>query len=281
MENINWSEIYSNPIKAKEIGHEVISKVLKTNSVCTHNGVYHTDDVFATALLIIVCGEQELEVIRTREPQIDIFTFDVGGGEFDHHQCDEYRDGENKNSIFASLGKLWCTVGRTIDGLREEAWKEIDKEFVAPIDLTDNTGIMNPVNYFINSTRTNRIDDKAFEAAVEVAVSILNSIIQSGLKKSKELDEFEAEIEKSKSENSNVIELSRHYNVSKDAYIRYNIAWIMYPNRGCYNIQAVGKELLPENKRGLSANGDIVFTHKGGWLGSAKSKEAALKLLEE
>lgn len=280
---INWGEVYNNPTMAKEIGHKVVSRVMKNLGVVkTHDGVFHADEVFCTALLRYVTG-LEIAVIRSRETEnCEFFIYDVGGGDFDHHQCDEFR--QDETGIFASFGKLWCTLGRTIKGLREEAWKEIDALFVEAIDFTDNTGIMNPVNYFINSFRTvEGIDGEAFDKAVEIAYSMLSSIIQAGLIKSKELDDFEAEIEKSKRENSNsnVIELSRHYNVSRDAYIKYNIAWIMYPNRGCYNIQAVGKELLPENKRGLSATGDIVFTHKGGWLGSAKSKEAALKLLEE
>lgn len=156
---MNWNEIYNNSGLAKEIGQEVISRVNKNKVICTHDGVYHADEVFCTALLFWFVND--LKVIRTRKiDENDVFTFDVGGGDFDHHQCDEYREGGE--GIFASFGKLWCTVGRTIKGLREEAWREIDDNFVKSIDLTDNTGQMNPVNYFINSTRVYGVNDDSF-----------------------------------------------------------------------------------------------------------------------
>lgn len=275
--NWNWSEIYNNSELAKEIGHEVISSVNKNRVVCTHNGVYHADEVFCTALLLWFISD--LKVIRTRKNETDVFTFDVGGGDFDHHHCDEYRN-EGGEGIFASFGKLWCTVGRTIEGLREEAWKEIDDNFVKFIDLTDNTGQMNPVNYFINSTRRNGVDDNSFWAAVAIAKEMLMSIIQSGIERSRELDLFKAEVRAAEVRNG-ILELSKHYNVGRDIYKNLGINWILFPDLGgrTVTIQAVGNELLPSEKRGLTASGDIIFTHKGGWLGKARSKEVALGLL--
>lgn len=275
---INWSEVYSNSNLAKEIGHEVISRVLNEGKVYTHDGVYHADDVFCTALLNYVAGN--IKVIRTRKIGDNGFTYDVGGGDFDHHQCDEFRTGEE--GIFASFGKLWCTVGRTIKGLREEAWKEIDDNFVRVIDLTDNTGQMNPVNYFINSTRVYGVNDGSFWDAVETAYIMLSSMIQSGIKKSRELDSFEAEVTAAEVRNG-VLELSKHYNVGRDIYKNLGISWILFPDldRSTMTIQAVGDELLPPEKRGLAADGDIIFTHKGGWLGKTKSREAALGLLSK
>lgn len=274
MEKIQWGEVYSNPNLAKEIGQKVISIVNNKKVVYTHNGVFHSDEVFCTALLKYICGD--FKVIRTRQLPEEGFVYDVGGGDFDHHQSDEYR--LNDDGIFAAFGKLWCTVGRTIEGLREEAWEEIDRSFVSVIDLTDNTGVMNPVNYYINSLRVEGINDTVFEKAVEVAYNMLTSIIQAGLEKSKELDEFEAEV-KSASKDSKILELSRFYQISRDVYSTLPYSWIIYPAGEEYTIQAVGKELMPEDKRGLGPNGDIIFTHKGGWIGKAKSREAALSLI--
>ena len=278
---IIWSEVYNNSPLAKEIGQEVISKVLEKGKVYTHDGVYHADEVFSTALLKVVIGDIAFDVIRTRDLSKDYFTFDVGGGEFDHHQCDEYRNGAD--GIFASFGKLWCTVGRTIEGLREEAWREIDEAFVKPIDLTDNTGVMNPVNFYINATKANGgVGDENFNAAVDMAYKMLLSIIQAGIKRSEELDSFEAEVEAAEIKEG-ILVLSKHYNVGKEAYKKYGVSWVIFPDLGGINmnIQAVGDEKLPESKRGLGKGGDIIFTHKGGWLGKAKSISAALSLLEE
>lgn len=217
------------------------------------------------------------EFIRTRNLEHPYFTFDVGGGDFDHHQCDEYRDGEKKG-IFASFGKLWCTVGRTL-GLREEIWKEIDEQFVRAIDLTDNTGVMNPVNYMINSTKRHGLEE-GFIIARSMANEILIEIIESGLQKSKELDSFYKEVESRKS-NSSVLELSHHYVVNKEVYKSMGIDWIIFPDvkPGLFTIQAVGKKLLPPDLRGKSNEGNIVFTHKGGWVGKTKSRESARALV--
>lgn len=277
MEKMNWSEIYSNSELAKEIGHEVISKVKNSKEVCTHDGVYHADDVFCTALLSWFISD--LKVIRTRKlEENDVFTFDVGGGDFDHHHCDEFR--QWNNGVFASFGKLWCTVGRTIPGLREEAWKEIDDSFVRVIDHTDNTGQMNPVNYFINSTRVNGVDDHSFWAAVYIAHAMLVSIIQSGIERSRELDLFEIEMNAANIEDG-ILELSKHYNVGKDVYKKLGIDWVLFPDLDgkSITVQAVGDKVLPIERRGLGAEGDIIFTHKGGWLAKVRSRKAALKLL--
>jgi uncharacterized UPF0160 family protein len=279
--NFNWSEIYSNSTMAKEIGQEVVSRVIKNLGVVkTHDGVFHADEIFCTALLKYVTG-LEIAVIRSRniEKDCEFFTYDVGGGEFDHHQCDEFRyDG---TGIFSSFGKLWCTVGRTIEGLREEAWKEIDKSFVEIVDLTDNTGEMNPVNYFINSFRTvEGIGNDAFDKAVEIAYSMLSSIIQAGLVKSKELDDFEAEVRSAQNKDG-VLELSKFYTINREVFKKLSYDWIIYPAMGSYTIQAVSDKLIPENKRGLGPQGEIIFTHKGGWIGKAKTRDAALSLIEQ
>jgi uncharacterized UPF0160 family protein len=270
----NWSKVYNNAELGKQIGMQVLGKLREDGFAYTHDGVYHADDIFCMALIEYALGY--FKFIRTRDLEHSYFTFDVGGGDFDHHQCDEYRDGEKKG-IFASFGKLWCTVGRTL-GLREEVWKEIDELFVQPIDLTDNTGVMNPVNYMINSTKRHGLGE-GFIVARSMAEEILIEIIESGLQKSKQLDDFYKEVERSGS--SPVLELSRHYVVNKEVYQSMGIDWIIFPDviRGLFTVQAVGKKLLPEDLRGKSNEGDIVFTHKGGWVGKTQSIESARALV--
>lgn len=116
--------------------------------------------------------------------------------------------------------------------------------------------------------------------AVETAYTMLVSIIQSGIERSKELDLFEAEVKAAEVRNG-ILELSKHYNVGRDIYKSLGINWILFPDLDgrAITIQAVGNELLPSEKRGLTSSGDIIFTHKGGWLGKTKNKEAALGLL--
>lgn len=277
-EKINWAEVYISSEKGKKLGMEIVKKIKEDGFAYTHDGVYHADDLFCMALIGYALGnEYNFEFIRTRNIEHPYFTFDVGGGDFDHHQCDEYRDGEKKG-IFASFGKLWCTVGRTL-GLREEVWKEIDEQFVQAIDLTDNTGVMNPVNYMINSTKRHGLKEGLIVARSMVN-EILLEIIESGVQKSKELDSFYKEVE-SRESNSSVLVLSRHYVVNKGIYQSMGIDWIIFPDvmPGLFTIQAVGKKLLPEDLRGKSNEGDIIFTHKGGWVGKTKGIESARDLV--
>lgn len=115
MEKINWAEVYTSAEKGKNLGMEIIKRIKEDGFAYTHDGVYHADDLFCMALIEYTLGEDmyNFEFIRTRNLKYPYFTFDVGGGNFDHHQCDEYRDGEKKG-IFASFGKLWCTMGRIL-----------------------------------------------------------------------------------------------------------------------------------------------------------------------
>ena len=63
----------------------------------THNGSFHSDDIFAAATLIIYLEKrgEKYEIIRTRDQEIiktGDYVFDVGGvydeatNRFDHHQ---------------------------------------------------------------------------------------------------------------------------------------------------------------------------------------------------
>lgn len=109
----------------------------------THSGTFHADDVFAYAVLAIVFPNHEL--IRSRDKEDwakgDI-VFDVGGGEFDHHNVDKvYRE----NGIpYASFGLVWKAFGARClkvsfsDVQKEEIVKQVDEEFIQAIDAFDN-----------------------------------------------------------------------------------------------------------------------------------------------
>lgn len=109
----------------------------------THNGSFHADDVFAYAILSTVFTNHELIRSRNKEDwgKGDI-VFDVGGGEFDHHNVDKiYRD----NGIpYASFGLVWKQFGKQYLGQSFDASdldtviELVDKEFVQAVDALDN-----------------------------------------------------------------------------------------------------------------------------------------------
>lgn len=111
--------------------------------IVTHNGKFHTDDVFSVAAL--KCIYDDVEVIRTRDEDLvksaDI-VLDVGGlndagiKRFDHPQPGGA--GLRQNGIpYASFGLIWKEFGTTICKDAKIA-DQIDERLVQPIDANDN-----------------------------------------------------------------------------------------------------------------------------------------------
>ena len=73
----------------------------------THGGIFHADDVFTTALLKILNPEFTWERGFEVPEDFDGIVYDIGFGEFDHHQADSqvypifhFRFHGDKNTAF-------------------------------------------------------------------------------------------------------------------------------------------------------------------------------------
>ena len=69
--------------------NELLKKIrLKDASAFTHSGKFHADDVFSAALLLYL--NPEIMITRgNRVPEdFDGIVFDIGRGQYDHHQKD-------------------------------------------------------------------------------------------------------------------------------------------------------------------------------------------------
>mgnify|MGYP002574713306 FL=1 len=105
----------------------------------THGGKFHADDVFSAALLLHF--NPQLTIQRGNRVPEDFagIVFDIGRGEYDHHQKDS-RIRENQVP-YAAFGLLWEALGTEI--LSPEMAARFDEKFVQPLDLNDNTGEKN------------------------------------------------------------------------------------------------------------------------------------------
>ena len=105
----------------------------------THAGKFHADDVFATALLMIV--RPDIKVTRgfVVPDGFDGIVYDVGCGMFDHHQ--EPRESRPNGVPYAAFGLLWRVLGAQLVGAHQA--RLLDENFVQPLDLNDNTGEQN------------------------------------------------------------------------------------------------------------------------------------------
>ena len=177
-----------------------------TKKLVTHDGSFHTDDVFACATLSMILDKegQKFEVIRTRDEKIiknADYVFDVGGiydekmNRFDHHQiggAGKRACGNNMYIDYASIGLVWKKFGTVLTG-SERAAEMIDRKLAAPIDALDNgqSLVENKCDispYYIQDLffsirptwkETDRDEDAAFLECVELAKKILSrEIIQ-------------------------------------------------------------------------------------------------------
>lgn len=104
--------------------------------VYTHGGKFHADDVFATALLQMLRPDITVRRVMKLPEGFDGFAYDIGWGEFDHHQADAP---VRENGVpYAAFGLLWREYGASLLGETEAA--RLDERFIQPIDLDDNTG---------------------------------------------------------------------------------------------------------------------------------------------
>ncbi len=106
----------------------------------THNGAFHTDDIFAAAALSMMFEKdgENYEIIRSRDEEViktGDYVFDVGGiydentNRFDHHQVGGA--GKGPFSIeYSSLGLVWKKFGEKISGSKKAATAKAKRTYI-------------------------------------------------------------------------------------------------------------------------------------------------------
>ena len=133
-------------IKNKYKNIELTDSIEKAKFI-THSGKFHVDDVISTIFLSKIFDK----IVLIRIPSIDNkniadkIVYDIGGGEFDHHQ--KNRNGQRDNGIYySSIGLLWRKYGKEylktlmVNNV-EKTFKYIDEELIQYIDAADNMQI--------------------------------------------------------------------------------------------------------------------------------------------
>ena len=256
----------------------------------THSGKFHADDVFSSALLLYL--NPEITITRgSKVPEdYDGIVFDIGRGEYDHHQKDS-RIREN-GVPYAAFGLLWEQLGAGILG--EELAQTFDEAFVQPLDNNDNTGEKNELATLIGNFNPTwdaaGSSDDAFFRAVGVAGMILENKFERYLgneRADKRIEEVLEAQQKAleageKPEDEAKILVLPEFIPCQKRLSETDIAFVIFPsNRGGYCIQPQKKEysmnykcsfpsewLGLENEElqevtGLKTAG---FCHKGGFL---------------
>lgn len=154
----------------------------------THCGIFHSDDVFAAALLKTI--NPDIQIYRVnhipdnmKNGDADTIVFDIGGGKYDHHTKDtqEFRDSVKGKFPYASFGKVFRDYFSLIDD-NPDVFKIVDKNLVIGIDGHDCGALDRPnelamaINSFNPTTdefQSPEDINKAFIEAVKIAQIIL------------------------------------------------------------------------------------------------------------
>ncbi len=286
-------------------------------TIATHDGSFHTDDVFAVAALSIFL-KGRMKIIRTRDPKKIAkadYVVDVGNvhdskiNRFDHHQ--EGGGGQRANGVsYAAFGLVWKHYGEKIGGTKKAA-EIIENRLVLPIDAHDNgegklaemlpgvfpytiNEIVDALNLTSDETKKNRkVVDEAFLKSVAIAKELLvREIKWIGARLEAEAVLKQSFIE-AKDKRIIVVEGSVPVEEYFSSYPEPLFIVYQYSD-GDWAARAVrqaprlfeSRKLFPESWAGkrdkelaeITGAPDAVFCHNKRFMVIAKSKEGALKL---
>lgn len=290
-----------------------IKKTFK--KVGTHSGKFHADEVMATAILMELF---DLEVIRTRDEkrlaELEI-VYDVGGGEFDHHNVDKkLRD---SGTPYAACGLIWNKYGRAViktwDELLspeevESVFYHVDRVLIEGIDAVDNgikTGetIINTMSFsniisgFNPPWDSDKNFDEAFHHAVNFASSVLHNTLEQRMSVLRAKDQVVEAYNRRENPHLLVMDTFCPWGyVLKQVDKKKEVLYVIYPGREGYSISTVRKESgsmearkdLPKEWAGkreeelsrIVGVPDAVFCHPARFIAAARSLESIMKMAE-
>ncbi len=287
--------------------------------IATHDGMFHSDDVFAVAILLLALDSAPVitHIVRTRDEDVirkADFVADVGGvydaekNRFDHHQVGGA--GKRGNGVpFAAFGLVWKKFGKEVSG-NEEIAGSIDVSLVSAIDSHDSgvdifTKIFPEISpYLVQDVIQNyrptwqepleSVDEKFLEAVAFAKKTLERQIITARATiAAKDL------VEKAylNAPDKRIVSLDGFYPSEKTLSAFSEPLFSVSPRPdGLWNVRAIrsdsstfkNRKDLPENWAGkrdaelaeITGVSDAVFCHNGRFMAVAKSKEGAIKLAE-
>lgn len=234
-----------------------LTKQYNMANFVTHSGTFHVDDVVSTIFLSKIF--EEINLIRVSSMNNrntnNKLVFDIGLGEFDHHQ--KNRNGKRENGIYySSIGLLWKKYGkeylkkikaRNID----KVYEYMDKELIQYIDATDNM----QMEYLKSKTspdfvklcnpewNENITEEEGFIHALKLADEFWNIYIKHAIA---EVEAIEIIIKKTNETNENyaIFDKELPYRKAIDLLKNKNIKYLIFKSkRECYDIRIIDKKI--------------------------------------
>ena len=285
-------------------------------TVCTHGGIFHADEVFATLIMDKLSTGNTYVIRAFKVPENlnpNAVVYDIGHGKYDHHQPGG--NGCRENGVpYSSVGLIWRDFGmEVVKNTPNPAlvWELIDVNLIQEIDAIDN-GVLPKVNYPAMAMSINRMiglfnpnwDDKeyaddAFIRAVEFAEIVFNRVLRNAISTARASCIVENAIDKSTGHIMVLDEFVPWQNGifgSKNPKAK-DIQFIVFPSlRGGFNWQCVPdkpggfgqRKPTPKEWWGLAGEElqkvteveTATFCHPNGFIGGAQTKEDAIRIAE-
>lgn len=178
---------------ADEIEYAPGTKQFTESVAYTHSGVFHADDVFASAFLRILNPSVEVKRVP-RVPDENVFAFDIGNGRYDHHQsegCFGFADLDGDEFLWTwSMGSAFSLIlWDYAEGLEPGLFRYLYNTYARAIQEHDNGVSRDTLAAAIASMNPNwdseENTDEAFGKAVEMAEMLLKTAIESFRSKKK------------------------------------------------------------------------------------------------
>ncbi len=268
--------------------------IMKVKKAFTHNGVFHADDVFSSALLLLLNPAIRIERGSAVPGHYDGIVFDIGAGQFDHHQAGRRIRG---NGIpYAAFGLLWEAYGCLV--LEDEDARQFDENFIQPLDESDNTGKYHVLAQCVSgwNPQWNELDVDETER-FEGAVAWARQLLEAKFRTIRAQREAFVQVRIWMQGQSGFILWLHKAMPWKEAVRGTEFLYVCYPSvRGGYVIQAVPKDdnelklkkpfptewcgKTPEELRTLTGIETFSFCHNSGFLCVADTREDADKVAQ-
>ncbi len=250
-----------------------ITKDINEANLITHGGTFHPDDVFSTVLMSKIIENPVVYRALSSEASYEgKVVYDIGFGEFDHHQADALM--RNDKIKYSSFGLLWKRFGKEylskITSDIDEMWTAIDERLVMQIDGIDNGNFpkvsadyslldLDAIIDLFNRGWNEEVDnDEEFAKAFLVAESIFDRLIVKEQAKIEAKKRVEAKIKETTGE---ILIL--------DAYMPYHEALF---NKKLPEAEKIKIIVFPSNRKGYNIKPRTV---------SKDSKELLIKFPKE
>ncbi len=285
--------------------------------ICTHDGIFHADELMAIAILRKIYNDSK--VVRSRDPKIweksDILV-DVGGVYgishgwiFDHHQkggAGERDAGEPFSGggiPYSSCGLVWNSYGNSVCekyvkgvGPVEKMFQIIDKGIISAIDIVDCNSmacykdITLPLFTISNVLAGFNNSGISQEASFAKALEVAELILANELSRASELvnNEINLEALANKYRGHKVLVMDKFIPGWGSSEFIAEFERVVFPDiTGTWRVQVVpNKSLLPEEWAGASKEDlvkmtgveDAIFCHNGRFIAGAESYDGVLAL---